>query len=114
MNDKRRRKQLREIVDQLTDIRDELVAILGALDDKGSGYVVRVDGSARRVTFWDAEVWKHRDTDERDWGAIGHGTPYVFASRKDAQRCIDAWHEVDDGMREEYVIEEYDPAPWNR
>jgi hypothetical protein len=111
---KRDEKRLREIVDQLTDIRDELVAILGALDDKGTGYVVRVDGSPRCVTFWDAKVWKNRDTDDRDWGVIGHGVPYVFASRKDAQQCINAWHEVDDGMREEYVIEEYDPAPWNR
>lgn len=114
MNDKRQRKQLREIVDRLGAVRDELAAIADALADKKTGYAVRVDGSPRCVTFWDAKVWKHRDTDDRDWGVIGHGVPHVFTSRKDAQRCIDAWHEVDDGPREEFVIEEYDPAPWNR
>lgn len=113
---KRDEKRLREIADQLTGIRDELIAIVDALDTAkpaAAGYVVRV-GDACFVVEWDAKIWKNRDKDDREWGRIARRTPYVFATRKDAEKCVKAWREVEDTPREVYAIEEYDPAAWNR
>ena len=115
-------KKVRQAIARLKGIRDELQAILDALEEDdakpvSTGFVVVLEDSPCRVISWSTAIWKNRDNDPRNWRGIdAFGLPHVFATAEDAQLCVRAWHEVTDNEgepRQKLRVIPYDPAAWN-
>jgi hypothetical protein len=121
-----RQRRLEMAIRSLDYIRDELCAIRDALEHAESttaesptaatGYVVLVEDSHARVTYWNKKIWKRRDRDARPWSGIGaKEPPHVFETKREAKECIAAWHETTDlekEPRDRFVIRTYVQQDW--